>query len=292
MVARIAVFVVIAAALIGALLYSQQRPAPEKASGFLEVHDIRVGSRVGGRIARVAVTEGQTVAAGDVLLELEPYDLEARLAEAQGKLREQEATLARLTAGFRKEDILQAQSKRDQLKAQYEKARAGPRKQEITEAEAIYQQAQVQREIAAASYERMMKQFEMKNASPEERDRATNDFKATTATLNVRREQLDLLKEGNRKEDIETAAAQLAEAEAALALMRNGSRAEDIAAAQASVESAKGTVAIIGKQLDELKIMAPLSGTVDAVDIRPGDMLAPNAPALSVLEAGELWVRA
>ena len=31
---------------------------------------------------------------------------------------------------------------------------------------------------------------------------------------------------------------------------------------------------------------------IDAVDIRPGDLLRPNAPALSLLETDEMWVRA
>ncbi len=292
MLVRIVVFLLIAAALIGGLVYSQYRPVPEKVSGFLEVYDIRVGSRIGGRIAKVLVKEGQTVAAGDLLLELEPYDLQARLAEAQGKLAEQQQNLARLEAGFRKEDVAQAQAKRDQLKAQLDKAQAGPRKQEIAEAQALYDQAVVQRSIAAASYERVMKQYELKNASIEERDRSTNDFKAASANLNVRREQLDLLKEGTRKEDLDTAAAQLAEMEAALSLMKNGTRAEDIAAAKASVESLKGALEIIQKQLSELRIVAPTAGTIDAVDIRAGDMVGPNAPALSLLESGEMWVRA
>jgi multidrug resistance efflux pump len=44
--------------------------------------------------------------------------------------------------------------------------------------------------------------------------------------------------------------------------------------------------------MEELKIVAPSDGMVEAVDIRPGDLLSPNAPALSMLESGELWVRA
>ena len=55
MVARIVIFLLIAAALIGGLVYSQYRPVPEKVSGFVEVYDIRVGSRVGGRVAKVLV---------------------------------------------------------------------------------------------------------------------------------------------------------------------------------------------------------------------------------------------
>ena len=58
MLARILVFIAVAAVLVSLLVYSQRRAVPEKASGFIEAHDIRVGSRVGGRIAKVLVVEG------------------------------------------------------------------------------------------------------------------------------------------------------------------------------------------------------------------------------------------
>ncbi|MCL2647244.1 MAG: efflux RND transporter periplasmic adaptor subunit [Phycisphaerales bacterium] len=292
MAVRILVFLLLVGGLVAALVYSQHRPVPQKVSGFLEVHDIRVGSRVGGRIAKVAVVEGQRVKKGDLLVELEAYDLESRLAEARGRLDQAIENAKKLAAGFRKEEIAQAQAKRDQLKAQYEKARIGPRPQEIAEAQALFDSAVVQQNISEANYQRVSRLFKINNATPDERDRAENDFKAAVASLAVRRERLDLLKEGTRKEDIDTAAAQLAEAEAALELMKNGSRPEDIAAANAMVASAQGAIDIIEKQREELKIFAPVDGTVDAVDIRPGDLLAANAPALSILEAGELWVRA
>ena len=306
MVARIVIFVLIVSALAGVLIYSQHRPVPDKVSGFIEAHEIHVGSRVGGRIARVLVEEGQPVKPGDPLIELEPFDLSARLAEltarhleAEGQLQQQQETLKKLVAGFRVEEIAQAEQRRNELQAAYEKAKSGPRKQEIAEAQALYDQAVVQHTISSASYERVMKQVELKTVSLEDRDRATNDFKAASANLNVRREQLDLLKEGTRKEDLDAAAAQLAEATAAYELMKNGSRAEDIAvakasveAAKASVEAAKGAVETVQQQVQELKISASAKAIVEAVDIRPGDLLAANAPALALQDLSELWVRA
>src|SRR3954464_11231495 len=96
---RVLVFVGVAAILAAGLWYSQVRPREEKVSGFIEVHDVRVGSRgggriggglggggVGGRIARVLVVEGQRVKARELLVELEPFDLEERLREAHATL--------------------------------------------------------------------------------------------------------------------------------------------------------------------------------------------------------------
>jgi len=278
--------------LVGTLVYSQHRGGAQKVSGFLEVHDVRVGSRIGGRIARVAVVEGQRVSKGDLLVELEAYDLEARLAEAKGRLDQAIENARKLTAGFRREEILQAEARRDQLKAQYEKAKGGPRVQEIAEAQALFDSAVVQRNISEANYQRVSRLFEIRNATPDERDRAENDFKAAVAAMAVRKERLDLLKEGTRKEDIDAAAAQLAEAEAGLALMKVGSRREDIDAANAMVASARGAVEAIERQRQELRIVSPVEGVVDAVGIRAGDLLGANAAALTILETGEMWVRA
>ena len=43
--------------------------------------------------------------------------------------------------------------------------------------------------------------------------------------------------------------------------------------------------------LDELAIRAPRAARVEALDLRPGDILAPNAPAARLLEPAELYVR-
>jgi multidrug resistance efflux pump len=289
---RILIFLIVATGLAGVLWYSQHRPRPEKVSGFIEAHDIRVGSRVGGRVARVNVAEGQQVKAGEVLLELEPFDLQERLNQARATLQQKEQELKRLEAGNRKEEIEQAVARRDQLASRLEELKAGPRVQEIAEAQAMMDHAVTQLQLAQSTFDRVKKTFDTAGASQDEMDRAFNLLRDAQASLIVRRERLALLKEGSRKEDIAAAQAQLAEADAGLALMKAGSRAEDIAAAQATVEGQRAAVAALDKQMAELKILSPSDGTVDAVDIRAGDLVAPNAPALSLLESSELWVRA
>jgi HlyD family secretion protein len=291
---RIVVFLVLAGALLGVLFYTQERQrfAPQKVSGFIEAYDIRVGSRVGGRISKVLVKEGDRVQAGAGLVELEPFDLKERLAEAQANLQSKQAELARLENGFRPEEIAGAQAKRDQLKAALEKMQAGPRPQEITEAQALLDHAQTDLVLAQQNFDRVTKSFSAGGASRDEMDSATNQLKAAQAEQIVRQEQLGILKEGSRKEDIAAAAAELAQAQQSLDLMNHGNRAEDIDAAKAAVEAQKAAMAGLQKQVAELTILAPVDGVVDAVDIRPGDLLAPDAPALSLLETDELWVRA
>ncbi|MFT4844214.1 MAG: HlyD family secretion protein, partial [Candidatus Azotimanducaceae bacterium] len=90
-VTRIVVPVIIFAGLIAALIVSQQQNGPLRVSGFVEADQIRVGSRVGGRVARVFAQEGLPVKVGDLLLQLEPFDLAAQrqFADAERSAAEQ-----------------------------------------------------------------------------------------------------------------------------------------------------------------------------------------------------------
>ncbi|HTI50663.1 MAG TPA: HlyD family efflux transporter periplasmic adaptor subunit, partial [Planctomycetaceae bacterium] len=46
------------------------------------------------------------------------------------------------------------------------------------------------------------------------------------------------------------------------------------------------------RQIEELTIRAPVDGSIEAVDLRPGDLVGASTPAISMIEAGRLWVRA
>ena len=102
----------------------------------MEADEIRVGSRVGGRVRRVEAVEGRSIKAGDVLVELEPFDLREQQAQAQANLAASQAACQKMTQGFRAEEIAQAKARRDQLAAKLAELEAGPRKEEIAVAAA------------------------------------------------------------------------------------------------------------------------------------------------------------
>src|SRR3989304_7853447 len=60
-------------------------------SGIVEADDIHVGSKIGGRVLKVVARRGQTVKAGEVLVLLEPREIDASLAEAQAAMRQAQA---------------------------------------------------------------------------------------------------------------------------------------------------------------------------------------------------------
>ena len=186
-----AVVAVLALAAVALLVWSQRRHVPAKVSGLIEADDIRVGSRVGGRVQKVPVVEGQQVKAGDVLVALEPYDLLERRAQAQAQLAELQAKLQQLEHG--------------------------PRPQEITVAEQRLKSANAELELAQSTYKRVKPNFEKGAASADEMERAEKELKAANASVGEREAELALLKAGTREEEIAQATAAVKAATAALA---------------------------------------------------------------------------
>ena len=86
MILRLLGILLVTGLLVGLIVYSQLRPEVKHVSGYIEADEIRLGSRVGGRVAKVHVEEGQRVESGQVLVELEPYDLLEQEKEAQATL--------------------------------------------------------------------------------------------------------------------------------------------------------------------------------------------------------------
>lgn len=292
MVRRI-ILLLTAALLLGGLLLATRwwtRSAP-RVSGFIEAHEIRLGSRVGGRVARVHVEEGDAVTAGRVLVELEPFDLPARRAEAEAMLAAREAEYARLRQGFRPEEIAQARHRYEQLEAKHEQLVEGPRRQEIEVAGERLAAAQAELTFAEQHHERIEQLVERDALPREELDRAVTELNVALRTVAARQEELNLLEEGTRPEEIAAAKAQLEEARAAWELHQSGYRAEDVAQAKAQVDAALATLRVIDAQLDELSIRAPVDGVVETMELRPGDLVGAGAAVMSMFDASELWIR-
>ena len=292
MAKRVIGVMIVGAILLALLLFSQQGGGPLKVSGFIEADETRLGSRVGGRISEVLVEEGQAVTAGQVLVTLEPFDLQARRATAAAELAGKQAAYDRLKAGYQSEQIAQARAERDRAKAELDKLVAGPRVEEIAAAAAQLQQAEAQAELSRIVYEQKATLFERSAATQDERDTAEQQYKAGQAVVEYRQQQLQELRAGSRHEDIANAQAAHEATEQALKLLVNGYRLEDIAQAKAAVQAAEASLRAIESQMDELTVKAPVGGVIEAAEIHPGDVVSPNAPILSMIDPIHLWVRA
>ncbi len=287
-----ALFALAAGLLISFLVWTQNRSQPFVVSGFVEADEIRVGSRVGGRVAEVAVNEGDTVKTNDLIFRLDPFELNHELARAEAQVAAATADLERLRSGFRVEEIEQARARRDLAQASLDKLVAGPRQQEIVIAQEQLKIAEAAFDLAESEYQRIAKLHETERAAPTEYDTAVRARKAAMADVARAKQSLELLEEGSRKEDIAAARAQLAESAAALKLVESGNRIEDIAGAEARLLAAEAQARAIRVQIEELRVVSPCDCVVEAIDLRPGDLVAPNAPGTSLLDLTRKWVRA
>ncbi|MBI4617763.1 MAG: efflux RND transporter periplasmic adaptor subunit [Planctomycetes bacterium] len=310
---------VVAVLLVSLLLWSRARTEAPHVSGFIEADEIRIGSRVGGRVSKVRVAEGQAVKAGEVLVELEPFDFAERRRRAEAVVAERQAALRQVEAGFRPEEVAQAKARRDQLAARFELVKNGPRPEEIAQARAHRDQlaarlqmaqtgpreeeiaaarsqvelAEAELEAAESTFRRTQALVEKSAVSREEMDRATESVKVARAAREVRKEELAKLLQGTRKEEIEEAKAKVEEANQALAALESGSRPEEIEEARAQLEEAEEAWKLrqSGYRAEEVEAAKAALAAAEAdlaILDRQIEELAIRAPAEGLIEAIEL----
>ncbi|MFD0739438.1 HlyD family secretion protein [Lysobacter koreensis] len=107
-----------------ALALAGCRAEPPQALGTLEWERITVPAPVAEKIVRIDAHEGQRVAAGAPLLQLELTRTQSQLAAVQAQARQAEGALAELQAGPRREAIAQARASLAAAQAQAADARA------------------------------------------------------------------------------------------------------------------------------------------------------------------------
>ncbi len=292
MVRRISIILAVILVLGGLIAYSQYRTQPNRVSGFIEADEIRVGSRVGGRVLAVHVEEGQRVRRDQVLVELEPYDLLEREKEAAESLAALDADYRKLAAGFRAEEVAQAKARHDQFKAELDKLVAGPRPQEIDAAAGRLSSAEAELKLAQQLHTRRVELFDQGAVTREELDVVSEQLAAAEAMVVVRKNELELLQDGTREEDIRAGQARAEETRQAWRLAASGYRQEEIEQAKAARDAAQAALEAIREQKKELSISSPLEGVIEALDLQKGDLIPAGAPVLSIMDDSRLWVRA
>jgi multidrug resistance efflux pump len=107
-----------------------------------------------------------------------------------------------------------------------------------------------------------------------------------------RRRLESLQKEGIvPRQAYDDAAAKAAMARESLREAQRGSRPEDVEAARAAVARESSRLDYLRRQKAESVVTAPTAGTVETLDLRPGDLVGAGRPVATLLEPHQLWVR-
>jgi HlyD family secretion protein len=188
---RIALLAVLLA-LIGGYLWWQGRPADGSILyGNVDIRDVNLAFRVGGRVSEVLVDEGDAVQAGQLLARLDPAPLIHGRDSARANLAALTAANALMHKGYRSEET--------------DRARASLSAAEAAALEADKQWRR-QRALAATGA-----------VSRGQLDSARSQRDQTQAQVRAAREQLAQLETGYRPEEIAQSDAQLEGAKATLA---------------------------------------------------------------------------
>ena len=185
-------------ALLAWGLWQATRPAPEILQGQMEARETDVAGKVTARVLELPVHEGQTIAAGALLVRLDSPEVRAKL---------QQATAAEQAA-----------------QAVAQKAQHGARPQEVEMARLQWQRAETAAQLAHTSYQRVANLAREGLVAEQKRDEAQANWKASRDAASAARAQYDMARAGARPEDRQAADAQarqvagvVAEAEAAQA---------------------------------------------------------------------------
>jgi multidrug resistance efflux pump len=206
-------------------------------------------------------------------------------------LTQAKASLDKLRAGARPEEIEAARARADSAQAMLAEAVAGARREEVARARAALTAKEVAVAQAQRNAERMRKLDASGAAIPADVDAAESALKGAIAERDATQSQLAELQAGSRRETIAQARARAAEQTASERLVTAGTRQEDLVVAEAQVQAAEGRVQQIQTMIDELEIKAPAAGRIEALDLRPGDIIGPSATAVTLVEDNQLYVR-
>ncbi len=260
-------------------------------SGTIETREIRVGSKVGGRIVEVLVEEGSEVESGQAIARFDIADLEAQQAQAEARIAQQKARLERLERGARTEEKAQARAATETARANLDAIRNWPRREEIEQSRAAVAGAEAELNSAEAAYRRAQRLRESGDISTQEYDSARFRYDNTRARLEAEKKRLDLLLNGSRAEDVRAAEERFRQAQQAEKLVLAGPRAEEIADARAQLSEAQARLEQIKVQIAEGVVKSPANATVEVLSVRPGDLLSPNQTLARLLEKDQTFLR-
>jgi HlyD family secretion protein len=262
--------------------------------GTVEVQEIRLGSKVGGRVQSVSVREGERVKAGQELVRFETPELDAQREQLRAKLRSAEADLLKARNGPRPEEKAEAKAAVGMMEAKLDRLKNGWREEEKRQAKNEADAADADLTQAKSEFERLDRmsktgggaaitksEYDLARAI---RDRSQKRYEAAIA-------HYDMMMNGSRPEDIAEAAAELAKTKARSTMLENGTREEDIALAEATVAEIKGRLAEVEVNRKEAVVLAPGPAVIDVLAVRAGDLVSPNTPVLRVLRDDDLWVK-
>ena len=222
-----------------------------RVSGHVEATEVQVAAEVGGRLIELRVAEGDRVAAGAIVANLDTRDVELQIDRARAERKAADAQVRLLLAGARPEEIRQAEAQVDSASA------------EVAGVEAELRAAEV-------DLERFEALLGANAGSQKQRDDARARVEVARARERGARDRVRAARE-------------------TVARLQSGARPEEVQAAQARVASVDAQLAVLEKMRTDAVVVAPIGGIVTQTLSDAGEMVAPRMPILVITDMDSAW---
>lgn len=221
-------------------------------SGWLEGEEYRVVAETAGKVEKILVQEGQPVKKGQPVVQLEAQAARIQLAQAQANLAAARAKAGDVRTATRPQQIAQAANQVKALQASL--AGAG---ESLKRAQ---QQRQKTEQLLAEG-----------GATPDQLDLAKTAVAAAQATVNSLK-------------------AQIRGAQEQVSLLKAGATSYTLSASSAQVEVAGRQVELAKLQVDKARLLAPATGRVEQLILKPGELANPGAAVIKLIDDEKLQV--
>lgn len=265
-------------------------------SGNIELTEVDMSFKLPGRLVELAVDEGDSVKAGQIVARMDSAELQAQQDRENAGVQSAQSALVQLRTAIdwqtetlsgdidlKRADLAAAQSRLKELET-------GSRPQEIENARAALEQARAENDLAQRDWTRAQKLIKAEDISTAQFESFRTRALAAAAAMKRAEENYALVKEGPRRETIDQARANVQRAQAALKLAEANRldllrRQQEVALRQAEIERAQANARLLAVQLGDRAIASPVDGVVLSRNAEPGEVLPAGA---SVLTLGDI----
>lgn len=246
-------------------------------SGMVNAPEVDVTTKIPGRVVKLLVREGDSVAQGQLVAEIDSTDLRAKEKAALAAVEAAGAAMQKAKAGMEAAEAAAAKA-RAALGAVSESADAA-----LAKAQAALEKAREDASLAGQTYKRIEVLYQNGAATAQQLDETKNKLAAANAALEAARADLAAAKA--QKDQVNVYRAELAAAMAARAAAE-----ADLNSARAAYQRAKAELQEVRANLLETQLRAPMAGTVTSRNVEQGEMVSTGMPLLTITARDRNWV--
>jgi HlyD family secretion protein len=295
--------------VIGLAIWWEERPRPQTIvlTGTVDGNEVVVGSKITGRIVKLAVDDGQRVNAGDLIAVLDEDELRAdqgaathAIAQARASA-QQAAAQTELLESTLPTKVQQASAQVEQTQAQQQQNQA-----QVAQAQAQLQQseaqvAQTRAALAKAqdNFNRIRPLVERDINPPQDLVSARSDLDSAKANVQAAEAGAEASRRAVTSAQAGAEATQraVAAARASLAEAREEERQVTVQqrqtdAMRAAEAQAVSNAAAADARFGQTRIFAPASGIVTLRAARQGEVVNPGNPIVTLFDLSSTWVDA